>query len=318
MSAAEVRSLISSSKEFRDETERLYMSIYHQKLNKSCGDCWLDAYVLIMKGNSEKQKAMAQKRFNLRAGAVLTDPYGDKAKTITHHNVTDDLALYHLRTHPDCIKMFSEFPEDWETLARKSAKEQPIKIEVPEDNSDLDNMSDEERDIFEGYKRSDRDRIREIVTKAKTPEDALASCSVLESEGFNSAAEKIRAIAQKELEDRKMNCQAEANEKAVTEFKEAVEAIGDVTADDDCKARIDKAKELYKAMNDEQKKLAVDLCAKLDEAISAHQVTVERAEAAANAGALADNADTEAPAEAPAEGGKPADGKENKKNNVKK
>ncbi len=148
------------------------------------------------------------------------------------------------------------------------------------DNSDLEDMTADERDVFDGYNRAQRDRIREIIAEAKTPEDALASCSVLETEGFNSAAEKIRAIAQKELAERELARQAEANEKAVAEFKEAVEAIGEVTADDDCKARIDKANELYEAMNDEQKELAVDLFVKLGEAISAHQVAVKEAEGA--------------------------------------
>jgi hypothetical protein len=166
-------------------------------------------------------------------------------------------------------------------------------IEQPDD-SDLEDMTDDERDVFDGYNRAQRDRIREIITEAKTPEDALASCSVLETEGFNSAAEKIRAIAQKELAERELARQAEANEKAVAEFKEAVEAIGEVTADDDCKARIDKAKELYEAMNDEQKELAVDPCLKLDEAISAHQVAVEKAEGAKEESSAEAAADEEA------------------------
>ncbi|MBR4594003.1 MAG: hypothetical protein IKO33_05410 [Bacteroidaceae bacterium] len=178
-------------------------------------------------------------------------------------------------------------------------------IEQP-DNSDLENMTDDERDVFDGYNRAQRDRIREIIAEAKTPEDALASCSVLETEGFNSAAEKIRAIAQKELAERELARQAEANEKAVAEFKEAVEAIGEVTADDDCKARIDKANELYEAMNDEQKELAVDPCVKLGEIISAHQVAVKEAEGAkeessAEAAADEEGAKEESSAEAAAD-----------------
>jgi hypothetical protein len=123
MSAADVRGLISTSSEFRKETEDLYVGIYHQKLNKSCGDCWLDAYILLMKGNPEKLKAMAEKRFDLRAGAVLIDPLGDPKKTITRLNMTDELALYHLRTHPDCARLFSVLPEGWEQEAVESGIE---------------------------------------------------------------------------------------------------------------------------------------------------------------------------------------------------
>lgn len=245
MSAAEVRSLISSSKEFRDETERLYVSIYHQKLNKSCGDCWMDAYILIMKENPEKLKAMASKRFNLRAGAVLTDPYGDSEKTITHHNVTDELALYHLRTHPDCIKMFSEYPDDWEKLARKSAKEQAIKIEVPEDNSDLEAMSDEEKALLAGYNRKQRDRIKEICQDNQSAEDAIEA---LKAEGFDEIAEAIeqaeqackaeQEAAEKAAAEAAQNAQEDAN----SEQEASASAEGDNAAEGEEKPKIDTKK----------------------------------------------------------------------------
>lgn len=320
MSAAEVRGLIARSAEFRTETEKLYRSIYRRPLNKSCGDCWIDAYILIMKGNPEKLKAMQEKRYDLRAGAVLVDPK-DPTKTATTHNITDELAIHHLRIHPTCKRLFSVLPENWEEEVNGKQ----------EDNSDLEGLSADELAVFEGFNREQRDRIREIITEAKTPEDALASCSVLETEGFNSAAEKIRDIAQKELAERELARQAEANEKAAAEFKEAVEAIGEVTVDDDCKARIYKANGLYEAMNDEQKELVVEACAVLGEHISAYDVAKREkdareaakkekaaAEAAANAGAPADGSNADAPADAPAEEEKAAEGKENKKNNTKK
>lgn len=138
MSATQVRGLISSSKEFRNETEKLYTSIFRQKLNKNCGDCWMDAYILIMRTNPEKLKAMQEKIFDLRAGAVLIDPHGDNKKTATHHNLTDELALYHLRTHPDCIKLFSVYPQNWEEMALQSGIKangiEPVKDEIKPSN----------------------------------------------------------------------------------------------------------------------------------------------------------------------------------------
>lgn len=253
MSAAEVRSLISSSKEFRDETERLYVSIYHQKLNKSCGDCWLDAYILIMKGNPVKLRAMADKKFNLRAGAVLIDPYGDPDKTITHHNVTDELALYHLRTHPDCAKYFSDLPKNWEVLARKSAKEQAIKIEVPEDNSDLEAMSDEEKTLLAGYNRKQRDRIKEICQDNQSAEDAIEA---LKAEGFDDIAETIEQadkaekarIAEKEAAERAAAEQAareaqEAAEKAAAEAAQNAQESANADPEADAPAEGDNAAE---------------------------------------------------------------------------
>lgn len=132
MKAAEVRSLIASSPAFRAETERIYYSIYRKRLNKSCGDCWLDAYILIMRGDREKQKNMINKRYDLRAGAVLVDPK-DPTKTATTHNITDELAIYHLRIHPTCKRLFSVLPENWEEEVYGKH----------EDDSDLESMSAE-------------------------------------------------------------------------------------------------------------------------------------------------------------------------------
>lgn len=123
ISSAEVRELISSDTDFRNTTERLYVSIYHTKLNKSCGDCWFDAYILIMRTDTKTLKAMQDKKFDLRAGALLIDSHGDPKKTVTQLNITDELALYHLRTHPDCAKLFYKLPPNWEELAIRSGIE---------------------------------------------------------------------------------------------------------------------------------------------------------------------------------------------------
>ena len=117
MSAAQVRGLISDSADFRKETERLYTDAFHTKLNKSCGDCWFDAYIVLMRTDTQRLQEMKERLFDLRAGALLIDPKGDKSKTVTRLNLTDNLALYHLRHNPDLIKYFSKYPESWYELA---------------------------------------------------------------------------------------------------------------------------------------------------------------------------------------------------------
>lgn len=128
ISSSEVRELISTDIDFRNNTERLYESIYHTKLNKSCSNCWFDAFILIMRTNLEKLKAMQEKQFDLRAGVVLVDPHGDPAKTVTQRNLTDELALYHLRVNPSCIKWFCIYPKNWEQLAVQSGIEAEKKV----------------------------------------------------------------------------------------------------------------------------------------------------------------------------------------------
>lgn len=271
MSAAEVRGLIARSADFRTETEKLYRSIYHKPLNKSCGDCWIDAYVLIMRGDPVKLQAMMKKRYDLRAGAVLVDPK-DPTKTATKNNITDELAIYHLRIHPTCKRLFNLLPENWEEEVYGK----------PEDNSDLDGMSAEEKAVFEGYKRAERDRIREIMAEAVTPKEALDKLAVLEEEGYHSASLRLRPEIDKAI------TQEEADIAAAKAEQERLEAE------------------------------AAEKAAK--EAAEAERLAKEKAaaETAGNAGAPADGANVEAPADASAEEEKAAEGKENKKGNTKK
>ena len=139
MSSTQVRELIRDDADFRRETERLYVSIFRQSLNKSCSSCWFDAFILLMRTDLNKLNAMKEKRFDLRAGAVLYDVVNhDPAKTVTHHNITDELALYHLRTNPDYIKFFNLYPENWQELALASAPKAsaPAKPAEVKDNTE--------------------------------------------------------------------------------------------------------------------------------------------------------------------------------------
>ena len=74
---------------------------------------------------------MQNTEFELRYGAVLIDPQGDAKKTATAANLTDELALYHLRTHPNCIKSFVRFPENWEQLALDSMQAEIKAVQQP-------------------------------------------------------------------------------------------------------------------------------------------------------------------------------------------
>lgn len=118
-SSAEVRTLIKEDKEFRGQLERLYERYFHRKLNKGCTSCWLDAYVLLMRYDINKLTQMADRQFELKAGALLVDVVsGANELMASHHNLTDELALYHLRTNPKCIKHFAKYPENWEELVK--------------------------------------------------------------------------------------------------------------------------------------------------------------------------------------------------------
>ncbi len=48
-------------------------------------------------------------RYRLKPGALL-QAFGDASKTCTNHNLTDELAEYHLRTNPGVAHLFSIIP----------------------------------------------------------------------------------------------------------------------------------------------------------------------------------------------------------------
>lgn len=122
MSTKEARSLIANDAGFRQQLESLYRATFKKRLNKGCSNCWLDAYILLLRTEKNRLKAMKDCKFELKAGALLVDVVnGDNAKMATRHNLTDELALYHLRTNPKCIRLFSKYPDDWQAQAEESA-----------------------------------------------------------------------------------------------------------------------------------------------------------------------------------------------------
>lgn len=119
-----VRTLAKESAAFRQRLDSLHARYFHQHLNVNCTSCWLDAYALLMRYDIEKLTKMANRQFELKAGALLVDVVcGDNALMCTRHNLTDELAIYHLRTNPKCLKMFAKYPDNWEDLVKE---EQPM------------------------------------------------------------------------------------------------------------------------------------------------------------------------------------------------
>ena len=120
---AQVRKLASESSEFRVETEMLYRKVSGSSLNKNCSECWVDAYAVIIKADTAESEKRAKRKFDLKAGALLIDRVkGDNSKMCSMHNITDELALYHLRINPGCIRFFSRYPENWQELVSASTK----------------------------------------------------------------------------------------------------------------------------------------------------------------------------------------------------
>lgn len=91
-------------------------------LNKEvsgCSNCFKDAIIELINYSKkmEKQKSI----YGLVAGVVLEDDNKDlQAHT---DNLTDELAVYHLRKDSTLIRFFYQFPKDWEKQIKKAVKE---------------------------------------------------------------------------------------------------------------------------------------------------------------------------------------------------
>ena len=118
-----MRRLVKSDAAFRQEVEALYVSTFHRPLNKRCSDCWLDAFMLLRRTPTDELMAIRNRQFELRYGALLIDVVDhDNSKMASVHNLTDELALYHLRTNPQCISKFTKYPANWKKLAARSGR----------------------------------------------------------------------------------------------------------------------------------------------------------------------------------------------------
>lgn len=108
-SATALYERIKVDSELKQSIEKLYFDVFSRKLNKGCSNCWFDAYVELIYQPIEKIMSQIECKFALRAGALLIDvTTGDNKKMATNNNLTDELAIYHLKTNPSCRKFFTK------------------------------------------------------------------------------------------------------------------------------------------------------------------------------------------------------------------
>lgn len=122
-------------------------------LNKGCPAC-INEMLLTLKN----QYKMTQFKFK-RHAASYKNKKGDKT-TISNSTMTDEKAVDFLRTNPERIKLFSEYPSSWETLliegvSSETDAEMEIRIaaeaeakavaEAKENNEDVSSETDAEK-----------------------------------------------------------------------------------------------------------------------------------------------------------------------------
>lgn len=179
-SCLEVRRLINTDKAFRAEIERLYVGVYHIPLNSACTECWVDAFVLLMRDDVDAMFERSKRLFELKAGALLRDVIDwRKELNTTHHNLTDDLALYHLATHPAYITQFSKAPDNWRELAAAAynADGTPVKrAEMPADAPESPEVTNPPSDAENALKSAKKavSNAKGALTRSRNRGDAAA------------------------------------------------------------------------------------------------------------------------------------------------
>lgn len=197
LSGTEVRTKVTNEKEFRDEIEHLYVGVYHLPLNKACTECWVDGFVLLMRGDVDKLFEQSKRQFELKAGALLMDSIGHRKELhVSHHNLTDDLALYHLATRPQNITQFSKAPDNWRELALAAYNPDgtPNTTKTPA-KTDVSDSKDENPTTTTADLNEARSKAKKKVSAAK------GKVTAAEKRGDAAAVEKAKqALAKAEAE----------------------------------------------------------------------------------------------------------------------
>lgn len=259
LTSPQVRELIKTDAAFRKETEELYVSTFKARLNKSCSDCWMDAYILLMKTDIQLLMEKAKTQFELRAGALLIDVVShDNGKMATRHNLTDELALYHLSTCPDYRRFFTKVPDNLEELLAeyKVCQEKPAGAADPKKPAESTSSGAESPKNVESNKEpSYGDKAPE--NGLKSPEELLSDAEANYKKArtvAKSAATKLQNLeGAEEKDDKKITFARESKEKADAALVEAAIAYRDAA---DAAGKPVDVKEAPKKAADEREKHA--------------------------------------------------------------
>lgn len=126
---------LKADAQFKQEITSL-ARIYLNRSISGCGNCYADAYFELIHLDIKKAMEKEACKFRLFAGALLRDRNGDMSKLCSNHNITNELALYHLSTNPNCKSSFQEVPENLDELLQEFnspiAEEEKVINEIKE------------------------------------------------------------------------------------------------------------------------------------------------------------------------------------------
>ena len=99
------------------------------------------------------------------------------SKTINNNIITDELAVEFLQINKDRIKLFSKYPEDWETMLKGNSEE---KIELTEKQKEdkkhlmtfkMKELKETYPNISPGFGQSKEAFVEKIITQSEDTND---------------------------------------------------------------------------------------------------------------------------------------------------
>ena len=170
--------------------------IYLHRTVSGCNNCYCDAYLELIHLNIDKAMAQENSKFKLKAGALLRDVVNhDISLTTTQHNLTDELALYHLKTHPEYAPLFEKLPKNWQKMADKFVigenDEDTAKLEAAFVNSALKSLSIDNGELTPAF---DPSVLSYSVTYKGNVEKAPVVTAVAENEKATVTVHEVKEI----------------------------------------------------------------------------------------------------------------------------
>lgn len=118
---------LRENNELRSEIDSL-ARIFLRRRVTGCINCYTDAFFELIMLDEQKAKDIMNTQFELKAGALLKDA-NDRSKNMTNVNCTDELALWHLKNHPESLKLFVRVPDN---LAELLAEPKAVVADEPQ------------------------------------------------------------------------------------------------------------------------------------------------------------------------------------------
>lgn len=201
-----------------DLLAKVYLDRLKKKVNRTCPSC-VRVMILTLK-NFYK---MVNFRFK-RPAASYKNAKGDKT-TISNSTMTDEKALIFLKTNPERIKLFSEYPSNWKKLIKGEIETEEQKeariaaeaeaIEAAKQAADAANAD------LTGKGSENPEGSKETPEQIAEREAAEAVEAVLAAGSGESDAEKeARIAAEKAAEDASKPSEEELKRMGLAELRE--------------------------------------------------------------------------------------------------